>query len=354
MAYIAFASAKGSPGVTTGVAALAATWPADRPLVVAEVDPAGGDLVVRLDLATEPGLVTLAAAGRRELAPETLLAHTQPVPALEAAGTASRRVLVAPVAAEQALASLSAVRGTLGAVLGALDADVLVDCGRLDPSSPVADLAANADLFVAVARPVVGEVHHLAARLATLKARSAAVLTVGERPYPVAEVAHAVGASPLGTLPADERAAVVLASGHPDALRQLRRSRLLRDARSLAEALAAWLPVPAGATAPPAAPPAAPAPAPAPPPAAAGPPAAPALAPPPAAPAPTPPPAASAPTPPPPAGHADGAPAAGPAPAEAPAGPPPAPATNGRRRLRGDTRPKHLRRGPLGVEEPLR
>jgi len=73
MAYIAFASAKGSPGVTTAVAALAATWPADRPLVVAELDPAGGDLVVRLDLATEPGLVSLAAAGRRELDRDTLL-----------------------------------------------------------------------------------------------------------------------------------------------------------------------------------------------------------------------------------------------------------------------------------------
>src|SRR4029450_4811377 len=65
MAYVAFASAKASPGVTTTITALAATWPRDRDLLVAELDPAGGDLGVRFDLATEPGLVTPAAAGRR-------------------------------------------------------------------------------------------------------------------------------------------------------------------------------------------------------------------------------------------------------------------------------------------------
>src|ERR671918_2515995 len=111
MAYVAFASAKASPGVTTTVAALAATWPAERDLVVAELDPSGGDLAVRFDLAAEPGLVSLAAAGRRELDRSTFVAHTQPLPV--AAGpdatsdaasdgdgvAASRRVLVAPVAA---------------------------------------------------------------------------------------------------------------------------------------------------------------------------------------------------------------------------------------------------------------
>src|SRR5918994_1059606 len=80
MAYVAFASAKASPGVTTAIAALAATWPAERDLVVAELDPAGGDLVVRFDLAAEPGLVSLAAAGRRQLDRSTFVDHTQPLP----------------------------------------------------------------------------------------------------------------------------------------------------------------------------------------------------------------------------------------------------------------------------------
>jgi MinD-like ATPase involved in chromosome partitioning or flagellar assembly len=241
VAYIAFASAKGSPGVTTAVTSLAATWPADRDLVVVEIDPAGGDLVVRFDLATEPGLVTLAAAGRRQLGADTLMAHTQPFPVAAHEGQGSRHVLVAPVSAEQAGASLGALRTGLAGALSALDVDVLVDCGRLDPSSPAYDVAAGADLLVMVARPIVAEVHHLSSRLASLKVSNASLLTVGEKPYSVAEVAHAVGTRALGTLPADARAAAALTEGHAQAVRLLRRSHLMRDARALAESLADWL-----------------------------------------------------------------------------------------------------------------
>lgn len=256
MGYIAFASAKGSPGVTTAVAALAATWPADRPLVVAEVDPAGGDLVVRLDLATEPGLVSLAAAGRRELGPETFRDHTQDLGALAGSvGDAHRprRVLVAPVSAEQSGAALTALRGVLPSTLAGLDGDVLVDCGRLDSHSPAFEVATKADLLVMVAQPVVAEVHHLAARLATVGAAAAvSVLLVGDRPYSVAEVAEAVGANALGTLPVDGRTAAALGAGNPASARALRRSPLLREAGAVAAGLAEWLgPVPSEPFGPP-------------------------------------------------------------------------------------------------------
>ena len=250
MAYIAFASAKGSPGVTTTVAALAASWPAERGLLVAEVDPAGGDLVVRLDLATEPGLVSLAAAGRRELDADRLIEHTQLLPAPGDAPDAVRRALVAPVSADQASASLSALRGGLARVLDQVGLDVIVDCGRLDPSSPAFDLANRGALLVMVARPVVAEVHHLSSRLAGLGSRAVSLLMVGDRPYSVSEVGAAVGASPLGTLPVDVRAAGVLTEGHPNAARLLRRAPLLRDARALAEGLCEWL-GPQGASASP-------------------------------------------------------------------------------------------------------
>jgi MinD-like ATPase involved in chromosome partitioning or flagellar assembly len=257
--YIAFASAKGSPGVTTAVAALAATWPADRELVVAEVDPAGGDLVVRFDLATEPGLVSLAAAGRRQLGPDTLLAHTQELAGLAHAQVRPRRALVAPVSADQAAAALTALRGALSTTLAALDVDVLVDCGRLDPQSPAFAVATRAELLVMVTQPVVAEVHHLAARLATVRSATAvSVLLVGERPYSVSEVAEAVGANALGTLPADGRSAAALAGGHVNVARALRRSGLLRDAGAIAAGLAEWLgPAPGAsrATDPSAAPP---------------------------------------------------------------------------------------------------
>ena len=250
MAYIAFASAKGSPGVTTAVTALAAAWPADRALLVADVDPSGGDLVVRLDLATDPGLVSLAAAGRRELDSDRLVEHTQVLAPPGGGEGAVRRVLVAPVSAEQATVSLGALRGGLGHALDEIDLDVLVDCGRLDPSSAAFDLAVNAELLVMVARPVVAEVHHLSSRLASAKPRAVSLLMVGDKPYSVAEVAATVGASPLGTLPVDVRAAAVLAEGHPNAGRLLRRAALLRDARSLAEGLCEWLGPQAGSMTP--------------------------------------------------------------------------------------------------------
>ncbi len=257
MGYIAFASAKGSPGVTTAVAALAATWPADRGLLVAELDPAGGDLAVRYDLPAEPGLVTLAAAARRDLDAATLFAHTQPLPGAVGADHATRRILPAPVAVDQASASLAALRGRLSGVLASAGIDVLVDCGRLDPGSPVQRLATEADLLVVVARPVVAEVHHLAARLDGLEPRGLSLLLVGDRPYSVEEVAEAVGASPLGTLPADARAAAALTVGDPHAVRVVRRSGLLRGALAIAERLAFWL-APPPPSPPPALPTAAP------------------------------------------------------------------------------------------------
>jgi hypothetical protein len=252
MAYVAFASAKASPGVTTTITALASTWPRDRDLLIAELDPAGGDLGVRFDLATEPGLVTLAAAGRRQLDRPTLAGHTQPLPFAgrrtegDAEG-AVRRVLVGPVAADQAGAALAALRGGLPGVLSSLGADVLVDCGRLDPGSAVHDVVTEADLLVVVARPVVSEVHHLAARLSGLRPKALSLLLIGDRPYSVAEVADAIGANPLGVLPVDDRAAAALTVGRSDGARVLRRSRLLRDARAVADGLAGWLsPLPVG------------------------------------------------------------------------------------------------------------
>jgi hypothetical protein len=141
--------------------------------------------------------------------------------------------------------------------LSSLAADVLVDCGRLDPGSAVHDVVTEADLLVVVARPVVTEVHHLAARLSGLRPKALSLLLIGDRPYSVAEVADAVGANPLGVLPVDDRAAAALTVGRSDGARVLRRSRLLRDARAVAEGLAGWLPPPPVRPPPPAPTPAA-------------------------------------------------------------------------------------------------
>ena len=83
MALIAIAADKGSPGVTTSALALAAVWP--RRVLLAETDPAGGDLVYRSRAAhggtldPNSGMLSLAATARRGLAAEQLWDHAQPL-----------------------------------------------------------------------------------------------------------------------------------------------------------------------------------------------------------------------------------------------------------------------------------
>lgn len=230
---VAFGSAKGSPGVSTTIAALAAVWPEGRPLVLADVDPAGGDLGPRLDLAASPGLITLAASGRRELTAATFEDHLQELPGSDV------RALVGPVAAEQALAALASTAGRLVGALKGLAADVLVDCGRLDPGSPALELARAADLVVLVTRPVVTEVHHLTTRVAGLDLPgTVGLVVVGDRPYGPIDVADSAGiVGPLASVAHDPRGAAVLAGGWDPASRALRKSELLRSARGVASLL---------------------------------------------------------------------------------------------------------------------
>lgn len=83
MALIVLAADKGAPGVTTAATALGAIWP--RPVLLAECDPAGGDLAYRLPAADggvlnpARGLLTLGATARRGLHPEQIHEHTQKI-----------------------------------------------------------------------------------------------------------------------------------------------------------------------------------------------------------------------------------------------------------------------------------
>ncbi len=75
MSLIALASAK-SAGVTTGALALAGVWPG--PVLLAECDPAGGDINAGLLRGAQPAgaLLDLALATRRGLTPEQFWDHT--------------------------------------------------------------------------------------------------------------------------------------------------------------------------------------------------------------------------------------------------------------------------------------
>lgn len=239
----AFGSVR-SCGVTTLVLGLAATWPRraepqGRSVLVVEADPAGGTLAASAGWPAEPGLVSLAAAARRGAEPSLVFEHCQHLPG----GTS---VLTAPARSDQARGAL----GMLGPLLGRLDeldADVLVDCGRLDDASAALGLwaqAARADRAnrrgraVLVSRGRLADLHAVASWLDAHPAGPGTwLVVVGDGPYTDAEIAEALGLPVLARLPWDPAT--------PDALvacsasdRRLRMAPLVRATRTLAEHLA--------------------------------------------------------------------------------------------------------------------
>jgi len=170
VALIALAADKGAPGVTTAAVALGAVWP--RPVLVAECDQAGGDLVYRLPAAGDDdrrtamlnpsrGLLSLAATARRGLRPEQIAEHCQRL-------VGGLDVLVGITTAEQAQ-GMTWLWGPLGrAFAGLAPVDVLADCGRLGAGSPLIDLIREADMVVLLCRATLEQVAHLRERVNAL------------------------------------------------------------------------------------------------------------------------------------------------------------------------------------------
>ena len=231
MSLVALTSAKHSPGATTAALALAATWPPPRRALVVECDPAGGDLAAQQGLALDPGLTSLAAASRHGLNPTATAAHVQPL----AVGVDA---LIAPASNEQTHGALSVLSDRLGPALANLDGmDAIADCGRLDLRSPVIALLGRADVVLLVARPTVVGVEHIRVRVQALRgvARKIGVVLVGDRPYGAREVAECLRCEVVGVLAHDPKGAEALNAGAT--MHSLRRSPLVRSARSLSEHL---------------------------------------------------------------------------------------------------------------------
>ena len=238
MTALALCSVKASPGVTTTTQALAEVWPTEREVLIAELDPAGGDLAARLQRPPEPGLVSLAAAGRRGLDLDLLLDHAQP-------SSDSTRILLAPPSGRQAAAALDLLGDALADALLSLDGvDVLMDCGRLDPGSVPRPWLTAADQMLCVLRPTAAEVAQVAATLPDVRAEvdHIALIVIGEpgpgrsHLYPADEVAAAVGAEVVGVIADDDRAAGVF-DGRRRGERTFRKSQLLRSASALSAVL---------------------------------------------------------------------------------------------------------------------
>jgi hypothetical protein len=227
---VAFGSIR-SCGVTTLALSLAATWPTGRRALLVEADPAGGTLAAGSGWPTEPSLESLAAAARRGGEAALVWEHCHELP-----GGAA--VLAGPSSTDHTRSALRMAGGLLGRLVE-LDADVLVDCGRLDPGSAALGLWEQAERVVLAVRPRLADLHALAAWLDAHPAggHRVGLVTVGDGLYPDGEIAGALGVEVLARLPWDPDAATALVSV-PASSRELRLAPLVRTARTLADRLA--------------------------------------------------------------------------------------------------------------------
>lgn len=160
MTLIAFASAKGSPGVTQTVTGLASVW--SRDVVVADLDPVGGDIGLRLKrsdglpLDHDNGLLSYGAAVRSGQAAD-LAEHLQ-------RAEDGTQMLVG-VAGPGQVQGLGPAWPHIGAGLRSAAADVLADCGRLAPGSPAMPVIERASAVIMVARSDIAALAHLRERL---------------------------------------------------------------------------------------------------------------------------------------------------------------------------------------------
>lgn len=265
MAMIALVGAKGAPGATTSVLALACGWPG--PVLVADADLSGGDIAVgwlggRVGL--DRGLLSFAAATRHTNNPTAadLAQHVVAIPdvpgvmvlpglahAGQAAGLDGRLWgrLAAAAATPWPAAAATAPR-TRGQELDRDDprssrtvlVDLLVDCGRIGVDT-VWPLLAAAELVLVATRPALRSVVHARHAVAVLRAELGDVarvglLVCGPGPYEPREVAQAIGVPARVVLPDDPDAAAALSDGA--ATRGGSRTVLARAARTATTSLA--------------------------------------------------------------------------------------------------------------------
>ena len=184
MSLVTLCSSKGSPGVTTLAMVLADLWPA--PVLLADLDPDGGDLAPRLGLGFELGLLSVAARGRAGLGWASVEAALQP---------AGRAQVLAGVADPGQARGLAVLWDPLAALLAEADFLVLADLGRLRPDNPAARACVGrAALNLVLTRLDPASLAHTSAALAALDGLPALVVGRGPGSVPAGWAVEAVWA----------------------------------------------------------------------------------------------------------------------------------------------------------------
>ena len=223
MTVVALASVKGSPGVTTAAIAMAARWPVGRKVLLVEADPFGGDLAPRYGATVTGGLASLFAAARRELTPEAVWDHVHELPG-------GLSVLFGLSGVRQAAANEN-VWPAITKALAGLDADVIVDAGRLLPqfAGGVSAILAEADVLVVLCGSTLEGIVHLQNALPSLVAerrgRQLLVVPTGSFGYSTHDIASTLQVAVGPAMPDDRAAAAALANQRR--LRKLEKTPLL-------------------------------------------------------------------------------------------------------------------------------
>jgi hypothetical protein len=216
MSMYALVSGGGSPGVTTTALALALTWP--RPVVVAECDPACGDIVAGLfagHLASPHGLIGLAFAASRGQAALAAELEAQLVPLADSRNA----MFLAGLGDPRQAIGLADAWPPIALTLASHKAAVIADCGRIDAGGclPLSVMAESAAV-VMVLRPSLRQVARASARIEMIAQQldgqaRIGLLLIGDHGIAPKEIRKTLGLQVIATLPLDFRTAAVLSDG---------------------------------------------------------------------------------------------------------------------------------------------
>jgi len=175
--------------------------------------------------------MTSLVLSNRQAAPdeETSSSHLQTLPGgLEA--------LVGPISGDAAWALDQEIAG-VGACFPAADADLLVDCGRLQPGAPgQRELLRTADRVLMVTKADLSGLAHVLGAVQKLRALGddrVNLITVGDGDFGSRETTAALSVTLLGNVPKDAEGAA-MACGAAGRERAFARSPLIETARHLA------------------------------------------------------------------------------------------------------------------------
>lgn len=249
MPVISVLSAKSGVGVTTTALALALGWPLERPAILAELDPMGGEIAAGYLGASADqrrGLIELlgSPAARAGDLGRDLPEHVQPLAESHAQWL---RGLDGPSQAS------GVPWAGLGETFGQLEGvDVIVDLGAVLPidaqSRAGVDLSAvwlRSDVVLYVLRPTLPSVRLASSVLPAMRqmmtssglgSDALGLLVTGPGPYSGGEISAQLGAPVVGELP-DSKSAGVLAWGMA-ARGGAQRLDVVRKARAVAATVA--------------------------------------------------------------------------------------------------------------------